>query len=475
MTGRAAPLYREIVRLRSAGAAAAGARRAAVPAWHALVQVVAAADTVLRWRSPGQRRAAAWGLAAATAVVAAAGVGYGMLGVGGTSGSQKALLAQALGNADHRTSGLIAALHLQGSGLLALVIAVSLAGVVPLPLAVRRPLLGWRIGWLVLLAVPWLGFNWLHDSGTVFADWPWNPIQLAVLVVVFAAAGMRHPRGVLWWMWALTLLPWWLQAGRARPGLAVLTVGTVVLTAVAVAADALGARHRAQVALAGAAERAETEMARRAVLEERAKIAREMHDVVAHHLSLIAVRAEAAPYRLDRLAGDARTEFGELGGTAREALAEMRRLLGVLRTGEAAEQAPQPHLGDLPGLVETARAAGLAVEFSRTGQLDGLPAAVGMCGYRIVQESLSNAGRHAPGAAISITVNVEPPVVQLTVSNGPPTAARNGAPARAPATNGHGLAGMRERVTLLGGTFTAGPAPGGGFEVTAQLPTGGPA
>jgi signal transduction histidine kinase len=258
-----------------------------------------------------------------------------------------------------------------------------------------------------------------------------------------------------------------------------------VFTAVALTADAFGGRHRARLELAGAAERAEAEAGRRAVLEERARIARELHDVVAHHLSLIAVRAEAAPYRLNRLAGDARTEFGELGGTAREALTEMRRLLGVLRTGEAAEQAPQPGLGDLPGLVDAARRAGLSVGFSRRGPLDEPPAAVGVCAYRIAQESLSNAGRHAPGTTISVTVDVEPPVVRLKICNGPPTAARPAAAARTPAVNpgdrghgrdrgsGHGLAGMRERVTLLGGTFSAGPAPGGGFEVVAELPTGG--
>jgi signal transduction histidine kinase len=194
--------------------------------------------------------------------------------------------------------------------------------------------------------------------------------------------------------------------------------------------------------------------------------------VVAHHLSLIAVRAEAAPYRLSRLAGDARAEFGELGTTAREALTEMRRLLGVLRTGQTAEHAPQPRSGDLPELVDAARNAGLVVEFSQRGPLDRLPAAVGVCAYRVVQESLSNAGRHAPGAAISVGVEVEPPVVRLKISNGPPAAARNGATAGTKAANGHGLAGMRERVALLGGTFSAGPSPGGGFEVAAELPTG---
>jgi signal transduction histidine kinase len=363
--------------------------------------------------------------------------------------------------------------------MMALIVLVALAGVAPLALAAVRPLLGWRIGWLALLAVPWTGIHWvLPVRGTLFWSWPWDPVQVAVLVMVFVAAGVRHARGVLWWMWALTLLPWWLHAGQARPGLTVLALGTILFTAAAIAADALGGRSRARLALAGAAERAEAEAARRAVLEERARIARELHDVVAHHLSLIVVRAQSAPYRLTCPA-DTSAEFGELSETAREALTEMQRLLGVLRTGEAAERAPQPQLGDLPALIEDARRAGLAIKLSQHGPLDGLPAAVGVCGYRIVQESLSNAGRHAPGAAISVAVAVKPRLVLVKISNGPPAAARNGATAPAMTVNGrghgHGLAGMRERVALLGGTFAAGPTQGGGFEVTAELPAGEPA
>lgn len=463
---RGGAAYREIVHSRPGGAAVAYARRAAVPAWHALIQVAIGADPApaWRWRSPWQRRAVAWGLAVGTAAAVTASAVYVTLSLGGK------------GPPPGEDGGLLDIVHLPVPTLTALVLLVSLVGVAPLPLAVRRPLLGWRIGWLALLAVPWLGIYWLHEPGAIFADWPWNPVQVAVLVVVFAVAGTRHPRGVLWWMWALTLLPWWLQATRAGPGMVVLTVGTIVFTAVALAADAFGGRYRARLELAGAAERAEIEAGRRAVLEERARIARELHDVVAHHLSLIAVRAEAAPYRLDQLGGDASAEFGEMGGTAREALTEMRRLLGVLRTGETAEQEPQPGLGDLPGLVDAARGAGLPVEMSRRGPLDGLPAAVGVCAYRIVQESLSNAGRHAPGAAISVTVEVGPEAVRLKICNGPSTAARNGVVARASAVNdhryGHGLPGMRERVTLLGGTFWAGPAPGGGFQVAAELPAG---
>jgi signal transduction histidine kinase len=481
------------VRLKPGGAALARAGRAVVPAWHPLTQVVVGADPVpaWQWRSPWQRRAAVWGLAAGTVAAVTVSVVYvtfsaagtKTFGLAGKAGGKiappqtpKGQILNDLGqnSAHHAQGGLIGFLNLPSNWAIVLLIIVSLVGVAPLPLAVRRPLLGWRIGWPALAVMPWMGIESQQEPGTIPADWPWNPVQVAVLVVVFAVTGTRHSRGVLWWMWALTLLPWWLQAARTAPGPAVLVAGTVVFTAVALAADAFGGRYRARLKLAEVAERAEVEAGRRAVLEERARIAREMHDVVAHHLSLIAVRAEAAPYRLDRLAGDARAEFGELGGTAREALTEMRRLLGVLRTGEAAEQAPQPGLGDLPGLVDAARGAGLAVELSRRGPLDGLPAPVGVCAYRIVQESLSNAGRHAPGAAISVTVDVEPAAVRLKIGNGPPGAVRNGAGAGAhvPAASGHGLAGMRERVTLLGGTFSAGPAPGGGFEVAAELPTG---
>ena len=445
---------------RPTGAAVAYARRAAVPAWHALIQVAAGADLApaWRWSSPWHRRAAVWALAAGTATAFTVSVFYVMLTAEENRppppapGAPKPAPPQA---------GLYL-LHLEGAWVIALVLLVSLAAVAPLPLTAGRPLLGWRIGWLELAGMPWLGI--------------WDPVQLAVLVVVFAAAAVRHSRSALWWMWALTLVPWWLQVAKAHSGPTVLTVGAIVFTAVALAADAFGGRYRARLELAHVAERAEIEAGRRAVLEERARIAREMHDVVAHHLSLIAVRAEAAPYRLDQLASEARAEFGELGGTAREALAEMRRLLGVLRTGEAAEQEPQPGLGDLRGLVHAARDAGLAVEMSQRGPLDGLPAAVGVCVYRIVQESLSNAGRHAPGAAIGVTVDVEPEVVRLKICNGPSGAARNGAVARIAVVSdhwhGHGLAGMRERVTLIGGTFSAGPAPGGGFEVTAELPLG---
>jgi signal transduction histidine kinase len=233
--------------------------------------------------------------------------------------------------------------------------------------------------------------------------------------------------------------------------------------------DSIGSRLRAQRALEAQTERAEDERARRAVLEERTRIARELHDVVAHHMSLIAVRAETAPYRLTDLPESARAEFGSLSEVAREALAEMRQLLGVLRHDQPAALAPQPELADLPALVATARQAGLSVELSVPAALDHVPSGVGVCAYRIVQESLSNASQHAPGAAVTVSVDHDSGAVLLRVANGPGGSA---GPSGKERGVGHGLTGMRERVALLGGSLSAGPSPDGGFVVSAVLPLG---
>ena len=454
----------------AAAAAITRARDATGPAWRALIQVAAGPDPVPARRSPWHRRAGL-GLAVAIGAPVAAPLLGPLL--------RKFVPHDVPGSLDQIFGHYIPGLYFQRAApawLASLLVLAALAGVVPLPVAMlSRPLLGWRLGWLALLAAPWTEVRWLWFN----RNFSWEPVQVAVLAVVFMAAGIRNGRGVVWWMWALTLLgwwlstlAWWLQVGGAKPGLA-LPAGTIFLTAAVVAADVLGDRDRARIALADATERAEAESARRAVLEERAKIARELHDVVAHHLSLIAVRADAAPYRLAGLAGEARAEFGDLGETAREAMTEMRRLLGVLRTGQAAEHVPQPQFDGLPELVDAARDAGLAVELAQRGPVSTLPAAVGSCAFRIVQESLSNAGRHAPGAAIRVGIEVEPSIVRLEISNGPPVPARN--KARAVNGRGHGLTGMRERAALLGGAFSAGPTANGGFVVAADLPTGEPA
>jgi signal transduction histidine kinase len=335
-----------------------------------------------------------------------------------------------------------------------------------LPMAARYPLLGWRLAYLAVLVTPLI-----PDQSH------WDPAYVMVLVIVFFVAGLRHPRPVLWSMWALMLIPAWVWTG---PDWVKAVQVTALFTVVAGLADGTASWRRARRALAAQTERAELEGARRAVLEERTRIAREMHDVVAHHMSMIAVQAETAPYRLSDVPEPVRAEFTALSGAAREALTEMRKLLGVLRSDQPAERVPQPQLADVPELVSGVRRAGAQVSLSMPGTTSSLPPRVGVCAYRIVQESLSNAGRHAPGAAISVRVEREPQLVRLKIFNEPPAEGHraNGGHANGPAGNGgagnggagHGLAGMRERVELLGGSLSAGPVADGGFAVAAVLP-----
>jgi signal transduction histidine kinase len=266
-------------------------------------------------------------------------------------------------------------------------------------------------------------------------------------------------------MAVLMLVPtwFWLKHGIDRRAEA-----TVVLLVAAVALDATLSSRRAGHALADQVARSELDEARRAVLEERTRIAREMHDVVAHHMSLIAVQAETAPYRVSGLSPAAREEFAALSATAREALSDLRRVLGVLRSDSPAEREPQPQLADVAGLVETSRRAGVNVELSMPANGGAnVSDAVGLCAYRIVQEALSNAGRHAPGSGVVVTVERDSNALHLDVVNGPPAAAPD--PTKSPRP-GHGIAGMRERVAILGGSISAEPNPLGGFAVSAVLP-----
>jgi len=243
----------------------------------------------------------------------------------------------------------------------------------------------------------------------------------------------------------------------------------------------LGDRARVQRALAAElsdrAVRLERERegeARRAVASERARIARELHDVVAHHVSMMVVQAEAGPLAVERDPARAAGAFEAIAATGRQALVEMRRLLGVLRgDGQAPSLAPQPGLDQVPSLVEQVGRAGLEVELVVEGEKVPLPAGVELSAYRIVQEALTNAVRHAGPGRARVLVRYGERDLELTVRD--EGGAGGAAPAGAPPTrSGQGLVGMRERVSLFGGELHAGPGPDGGFTVAARLPLGAP-
>jgi signal transduction histidine kinase len=319
---------------------------------------------------------------------------------------------------------------------------------------------------------------------------------------------------------SLAILPMLGNPNYAPELLPLIVLGFV---AVFVFASNVRTRQFAQRALAEREEEHRQEQARRALLEERSRIARELHDVVAHHMSMIAVQAETAPYRIGGLPEEGVRDFAAISATAREALTEMRRLLGVLRSESSqVELEPQPGLAQLAEMVDSAHNAGLPVRLRVHGTPRALPTGIDLSAYRIVQEALTNVGRHAWGASVDVEIRYEADRLEVVVTDDGrgvpappegrpaghadmgtgPTMPADGAsassgtgeapsPGAAPATTGtdpapppsragtgdgagrgrgHGLLGMSERVAMLGGSLRAGPRPQGGFQVHATLP-----
>ncbi|MEU6483954.1 sensor histidine kinase [Streptomyces sp. NPDC046887] len=346
--------------------------------------------------------------------------------------------------------------------------ALATAQAAPLLLAVTRPLQAW---WIVALAdVLGAVASW-EASAPGGPVWPWTPPVVVGYLVLMVAVGLREP--------PRTLVAVWLATGAA--GLAFtlvpadtdlgVTVLLFVLTGVVLLViGSLRERGEARRRLAEQEDISEGERARRTLLEERARIARELHDVVAHHMSVITVQAESAPYRITGLPDAAREEFTAIASSARESLTEMRRLLAVLRSeGTEGERAPQPGLDRVQQLVEATVRAGVPAELSLPADLGAVPQAVDVSAYRIVQEALANVVRHAPGAPtrVSVTVSASGRWLTVLIVNGAVDGATS--PLESSGT-GHGLVGMRERVRLTGGTLDAGPLPDGGFRVAARMP-----
>ena len=272
---------------------------------------------------------------------------------------------------------------------------------------------------------------------------------------------------------AVALAAPFLVLALAGPGAGETRVLTILLAVLAPAAALAGIARRAQAEAAG--HSAARHVIAGSLLEhtargERARISRELHDVVAHHISMIAVQAETARLTTPGMPAAGAQQLSAIGDTARAALTEMRRLLGVLRedTGhEPAPRQPQPGLPELNQLLDGARqASGSAARLIVRGQPAPLDPGVELAVYRIVQEALTNARRHARGAAVDVELGFGTAELRLRIrDNGPGTA--DGA---AEAAGGHGLVGMRERAAAVGGELRTGPAAGGGFLIEARLP-----
>ncbi len=331
-----------------------------------------------------------------------------------------------------------------------LLVLVAFVTAAPLALRDRRPLAAWicsiaAIALSAVIVVP------RHDIST-----PYIPGAVVVFVLCQYAVAVRGGNRVTISAAVVTAV-----------GAAALDARTAAISLPAMIPIILGhlvrLRRTTRQALAEQAARHEAETA---TLEERQRIARELHDVVAHHMSVIAIQAEAAPYKVAEAPPELAESFADIRAAALEGLTELRRILGVLRTEDAPQTAPQPGVERLEEVIASARTGGLTVEVTVAGEAPDLPQGLALSAHRILQEALSNAMKHAPGARAMVDIAYAPSELRLCVTNGPGTNPK----AFAGSGGGHGLVGMRERVHMLGGRLTAGPEPGGGFAVTAVLP-----
>jgi signal transduction histidine kinase len=299
--------------------------------------------------------------------------------------------------------------------------------------------------------------------------WPFQPGSfLAHLCVMTVVAIRTRPRAAAW-MWLLTLVYGAMAELLRHPFEGTDTMPMLFLSAVVLLVVTVWhIRRDAEQEVTAQQTVTAHERSRRTLLEERTTIARELHDVVAHHMSVVAIQAEAAPYRVQNPPEELEKAFATIRENAVAALTELRRVLGVVRAEDyEAPEAPQPTLADLDGLLANVREAGLSVDKAVTGAVRELPQGVELSAYRIVQEALSNTLRHAPGADARVEIGYVIGGLGLRVVNGPPPSP---VPVEPSPGAGHGITGMRERVTMLNGEMTAGPLPDGGYEVTVFLP-----
>ncbi|WP_016699385.1 sensor histidine kinase [Actinoalloteichus spitiensis] len=310
-----------------------------------------------------------------------------------------------------------------------------------------------------------------------FAVWPWLPQAIAVYIVVQYQVAAHRPAKVAVTSWVVMLAAGPVVAWTVRGTIIGVAVPSLAwFSALSGAALLVGynvrLRRETRAELDQQERLSAAERSRRELLEERARIARELHDVVAHHMSVIAVQAATVSRRRKGINEEAREEFDSIAVAARTSLGEMRRLLSVLRADDSApETEPQPHLDRLDEVVEATRRAGTPVSVDVGDLPEHVPDLVQLTAYRIVQEALSNVVRHASGARSTVEVRGGGRGLVVSVRNDRPPAERTGV---AKSGGGYGLLGIRERAALLGGETTIGPTPAGGFLVTVVLPLAEP-
>ncbi|MER5551947.1 histidine kinase [Streptomyces sp. NPDC002793] len=323
---------------------------------------------------------------------------------------------------------------------------------------------------LMTLVRPVLAF-WVSIASTPMVavlgngDWPWEPSAFAChLGVLIVVAARTRPRTAAW-MWVITLFLGSFM-GNVGPGFSN-TAPMVVASAFALLlVSIVQVRREAEREVTVQRTVTAVERDRRTLLEERTTIARELHDVVAHHMSVVAIQAEAAPYRVENPPPELEQAFVTIRENAVAALTELRRVLGVVRAEDyEAPDAPQPTLAELDRLLDNVRETGLETEKTVTGAVRELPQGVELSAYRIVQEALSNTLRHAPGATAKVEIGYVLGGLGVRVVNGPARGLVKPSPGA-----GHGITGMRERVAMLNGEMTAGATDDGGYEVAVFLP-----
>ncbi|MFD8005819.1 sensor histidine kinase, partial [Streptomyces mirabilis] len=338
----------------------------------------------------------------------------------------------------------------------------SLLALLPVLLTLVRPVGAF---WFSMAATPFAGVF----SGS-WGEWPWSEGAFITHLVVLTVVALRTRPRTAAWMWVLTAWYGFMSeslfgaghmGSNAAPLLFLSALALLVVTVLHVrrAAEQEVTAHQSETA---------QERSRRTLLEERTTIARELHDVVAHHMSVVAIQAEAAPYRVENPPPELEQAFVTIRENAVAALTELRRVLGVVRAADyEAPDAPQPTLADLGALLANVREAGLSVEKTVTGAVRELPQGVELSAYRIVQEALSNTLRHAPGATARVEIGYVLGGLGLRIVNGP---AQTTTLVKSTHGAGHGITGMRERVTMLDGEMTTGETDDGGYEVTVFLP-----